>query len=92
MHTHAGEVVVLERWSVDRRARIVSGAEIRYDVARQRSARAAHRIGFDAVALLATNEPRTVLHTGLPLVGRMVGSALVGASLCMANPKARFGS
>jgi hypothetical protein len=92
-HMKDGSLYVLERWSVDVPTATVTGEGLLYDAARNRQPGAAHwSVPARDVALFETNRPESIFHYELTgLVAVTIGSAVVTA-VCLANPKACFGS
>jgi hypothetical protein len=92
VHGRDGELVLLEQWQLDPTARTISGQGRRYDAARNVVASGALDVGYDEVVLLETNEPRTVVHSGLVVMGVVSAGVVSGTIACAVNPKACFGS
>ncbi len=91
-HLKDGGVVVLQDWRVDGAARVLTGTGIRYDVNRAEQGRDAFSLPLDDVALVETNQPETVLRSGLIVMAVVAGASLVVTAACLTNPKACFGS
>ncbi len=93
VHTHDGEVYVLDRWRFDEQARRVQGTGLRYSAEREPLAEGEQDIAYERVALIETNTPERVTHaTSLAIMG-VLAAATTGTTLfCAANPKACFGS
>lgn len=92
VHTHDGHVHVLEEWQLHDEARVVRGSGISYDAKRRRRASGPVQVAYDDVALLETNDPRRVVHSGLVTMGIVTGASLGVTGLCIAEPKICFGS
>ena len=93
LHTHTGEVYVLDGWRFDEDARRVHGTGIHYSAEREPLARGEVELGYDEVALVETNTPERITHaTSLAIMGVVGATAFGGVLLCAANPKACFGS
>jgi hypothetical protein len=92
VHGRDGELVVLEQWRLDSAARTISGQGRRYDAERNAVASGRLDVSYDDVALLETNEPKTVVHSGLVVMGVVSAGVLGGTIACAVNPKACFGS
>jgi hypothetical protein len=93
VHTHDGEVYVLDEWSFDEPGRRIHGAGIHYSTEREQLARGRQDIAYDQVALIETNTPERVTHaTSLAIMGVLAGASVGTALFCAANPKACFGS
>lgn len=90
VHTLDGGVYVLLDWQIDGGA--ISGSGLRYDDARQLVGEGPHEIGPDEVALLETNRPETVIHSGHAAMGVVTGASILVTAICLTNPKACFGS
>jgi hypothetical protein len=91
-HGAGGELHVLQRWSLDAERREIAGEGILYDAGRQKVREGGFRIPFDAVSLAETNRPETVLRADLVVLGVVAGVSLAVTAVCIANPKACFGS
>lgn len=91
-HLRDGRVVVLQGWRVNTGERVINGEGIRYDVDRVEEGRGKFAVPFADVALVETNQPETVVRTGLIVMGIVTGASLVATAVCIANPKACFGS
>ncbi len=91
-HTKDGSVYVLDAWQVDKSAKVITGQGVLYSADRDIVYKGRIKLSFDKVALLETNEPRSVTHTGMVIMGVLTGASLALTALCVANPKACFGS
>ena len=91
-HTPSGEVYVLTGWEVDDARRTVSGTGLHYDVNRKRKAEGTFTLSLDEVALFETNRPETLVHSNVVILAVLTGVSLAATALCLANPKACFGS
>jgi hypothetical protein len=92
VHTTRGDLFVLERWSLDEDSRLIAGEGLHYDDRRRQRGEGEHAVQYDDVALLETNQPKTVVHSGLIVLGVATVGSAVGTIYCAANPKACFGS
>ncbi len=92
VHLHSGEVAALERWSSHHRNEVLTGWGTLYDVRRSAVRTGEFRISFDSIALVETRTPRVTRPPGL--TGLVTWSTLTGALtiVCVADPKACFGS
>jgi hypothetical protein len=92
-HTADGHLYVLADWTHDAAERTVHGRGVLYDASRVEVTSGALTVPLADVALLETNRPREV--TSWARVGVMAVvtvAQFVGVGLCIANPKACFGS
>lgn len=89
-HLVNGDLLVLGSWRVDDEGRSVSGEGSRQDPDRNTLATGFLSVPLDSVALFETN----TTHTAPQVVGMAVltGASLVVTAICIANPKACFGS
>lgn len=94
VHTFDGRVYVLgSGWTLDADRQQVSGTGIEYSATRDIAGPTrAHTIPYDRVALLETNRPETVEHSGLLVMGVVAGASLAVTAICLTNPKTCFGS
>lgn len=92
VHGREGELVLLEQWQLDATTRTITGEGRRYDAQRNLVASGRLDVGYDDVVLLETNEPRTVVHSGLVVMGVVSAGVVSGTIACAVNPKACFGS
>lgn len=92
VHGKQGELTVLEQWSLDPQARTIHGKGNRFDVRRRKVASGPLTVDYDEVALLETNVPKRVVHSGLVVMGVVSAVSVTGTIGCAANPKACFGS
>jgi hypothetical protein len=93
LHTHAGELLVLDRWDFDEAAGQVRGRGLRYSAERELLREGELELAYAEVALVETNTPERVTHaTSLAIMGVVGASTIGGALFCAANPKACFGS
>jgi hypothetical protein len=72
--------------------RSIRGNGLAYDAYRQAQGQRSFVLPFDDIALVETNEPQTVFHSGLIVMGVVTGATLAVAAVCLANPKTCFGS
>lgn len=91
-HLKDGRVVVLEKWHVDADARRIVGDGLRYDQDRAIEQRGALEVPFAEVALVETNQPETVVRSGLIVMAIITGASLAVTAACVASPKTCFGS
>ena len=91
-HQKNGELIVLDSWDVDLAGRSISGRGIQYDAQRKEIARGHVTIPLDTVALFETNRPQSVERTEIAVIGLFTAASAVASVLCLANPKACFGS
>ncbi|MEX1364438.1 MAG: hypothetical protein AB1Z98_15035 [Nannocystaceae bacterium] len=92
VHGTQGELTVLEQWELDPAERRITGNGQRFDAERTKVASGPLEVGYDDVALLETNAPKTVVHSGLVVMGVVSAGVLTGTIACAVNPKACFGS
>lgn len=92
VHGRDGGLVLLEEWQLDSTARTITGTGRRYDAEREILGSGPVVVGYDDVVLLETNEPRTVVHSGLVVMGFVGAGVMSGTIACAVNPKACFGS
>lgn len=92
VHGRDGGLVLLEQWKLDGAARTITGHGRRYDAQREIQGSGQLTVGYDDVVLLETNEPKTVVHSGLIVMGVVSAGMVAGTIACAANPKACFGS
>ncbi len=90
-HLRDGSVYVLERWTVLPDDRTLRGPGLRYDAQREVAQPGEYTLAFADIALVETNQPESV-PSGLVLLGVVTGASLMVTGLCLANPKACFGS
>jgi hypothetical protein len=91
-HGKDGSVAVLERWSIDPAAGVLSGEGLAFDADRKLVGSGHLELRTETLALLETNRPETVMRGGVAFIGvALAGTALLGA-YCLSNPKACFGS
>ncbi len=93
-HLKNGDVCILtDNWSVDTNLNIVIGYGTQYDFNRKQTFEGSIRIPFDSVAIFETNvkiqNPESGRITALSI---MTGLDIVLGVICLANPKACFGS
>lgn len=94
VHLKNGDVCIMENaWKVDTIRRIVSGDGTRYDFNRNSYPKANLQISMDSVAIYETNvmlrNAESARITALTILGTV---NVVGAIICLTNPKACFGS
>jgi hypothetical protein len=90
VHFADGRLYLLQQWSVDERARTVSGTGSLYDANREPIDNGTFTIGIDSVAIFETNVRQTSGAIA-PLV-IMTGVSVSITIMCATNPKACFGS
>ncbi len=91
-HMRDGSLYVLEHWKLDTQTRTLSGDGEWHSVFRDHSRAGHFTVSFDDIALLETNRPETVVHTGLAVMGVVTVASLGLTVFCAANPKSCFGS
>lgn len=92
-HLHSGEVVLLGNWTPPPPgATLLEGDGGRFDAQRHLVSTGHWALPFDSIALLESNDQRTVGRLGM--TGMVVWSSLTGfvTAMCMADPKSCFGS
>ncbi|MCA9682018.1 MAG: hypothetical protein KC457_07460, partial [Myxococcales bacterium] len=93
LHTHDGEVYVLERWSFDEAQHQVHGYGLYYSTERDMKGRGEFDVPYERVALVESNTPERIVHaTSLAIMGAAVGTVTGMGIYCAVNPKACFGS
>jgi hypothetical protein len=92
VHMQSGDLYVLDSWQPDTSAAVVSGSGVRFDMERAPTGSGSFSIPVDSIALLETNDKEVVGE--FALVGLSVYTALSAGvtALCLADPKACFGS
>ncbi len=94
-HMKNGDVVVLDRWTIDDAAGYASGHGVRYDMDRlQVGAAGPQAVRLADVALFETNRPYEVQRGAEQVAALAVGTGLSLAltAYCLSNTKACFGS
>lgn len=91
-HMNDGSLYVLQSWSLDSPSRTIGGSGIHYTMNREPIDRGGYRIRVDDVALFETNYPEQFTNEGIPVMAVLTGASLVVTAVCLANPKACFGS
>jgi hypothetical protein len=91
-HMQDGRVYVLRHWDVNIPAGEVTGEGLLYDAARVTTGVSAQRVPLQDVVLFETNRPETITRYGFGVLAFVTGVSLVATALCIANPKACFGS
>ncbi len=91
-HVRDGSLYVLQHWRLDTQARTVSGDGEWHSVFRDVKRSGHFTVSFDDIALLETNRPERVVHTGLAVMGVVAVASLGLTVFCAANPKSCFGS
>lgn len=93
-HTVSGGVFVLSHWRVDQGKKQIEGTGLYYDKARMLTGKGRLRVPFGVIALLETNRPESVPKNTAQLItmGVVTGVSLLVSALCIAEPKACFGS
>ena len=90
VHLKDGQLIVLSAWRVDDVARQVSGQGERFGLARETMGSGSFTVALDEVALLETNVlQRSPSATALTVI---TGISAGMTAICLANPKACFGS
>jgi hypothetical protein len=90
VHMKDGDLYVLSKWRVDDAQREVSGDGDRFGISREVVASGAFRIAVGEIALLETNVvQRSGAAVGLAVI---TGVSAAMTAVCIANPKACFGS
>jgi hypothetical protein len=92
VHLLSGELYVLDSWRVLETARRLEGTGVRYSVRRETVSEGPVSIDLDEVALFETNHPDSVHPLGTTLLGIMTTVTGTVAAICVADPKACFGS
>lgn len=86
VHMHAGDVYVLETWTIDPAAGLVRGDGLHYDRNRAIVGGGRVTLRYDAIALLETNQLREVSNVGAVagIAGAALGVFLLGcvSGLC----------
>jgi len=90
LHCRDGTLYMLEKWSQNERG-FVNGAGVKFGFNRDSLDRGTYRIPFDSIAIAEVNRLDNVPSpgTGLAVMTTATG---IGALICLANPKACFGS
>lgn len=91
-HLTNGDVYVLEKWRIDSAQARVLGVGLRYNAAREAVATGEQSVALADIELLETNDPQSVTRTGIAVMAVVTGASLAATALCLANPKACFGS
>jgi hypothetical protein len=89
-HFRDGRLLVLSNWRTDPGTQTISGAGIMFDLNRHRIDSAQYEISSDSIALFETNALST--SPGNTALTLMTGVSAAMTLLCIANPKACFGS
>ncbi len=95
LHMPDGSLYVLEDWSIVGEApdARVEGTGLAYDVDRHTTGKKERRsVRVADVAVIETTQPERVTHSGGVVLGVVSGASLLVTALCLANPKACFGS
>jgi hypothetical protein len=82
-HLRDGGVVVLERWRV--LGESLAGDGLRYDAARSVVTEGPVTVPLAEVALLESNEPRRVWHTGLLVLAGLTAASAGLAGYCLSE-------
>ena len=89
-HMQNGDVYVLSDWTVPNGASVVRGRGVHLNPNRDTLGRGMHRLPIDSVAVFETNTTET---TGsVVALSVITGASLALTAVCIANPKACFGS
>ncbi|GEM_PF-5130876 len=90
VHMDNGDLYVLEESTLLKKERAVKGSGYQLNPSRKRVSRGKYYIGVDSVAIMETNK----LTSSAAFTGMMIytGASAVMSGLCLANPKACFGS
>ena len=92
-HTADGHVYVLSSWKFAKDSGVILGTGLRYDQKRNLVDRDKQVIPYEHVVLLETNQPRKVTETErFVVMGILTGASIILSVVCLANPKACFGS
>ncbi len=91
-HLADGGVFVLQNWKIDLAQGQVLGDGLAYDAERQLLRSGDLRVPIADVVLFETNQPESVMHAGVPVMAVVATASVALSALCLANPKACFGS
>jgi hypothetical protein len=91
-HMKDGGVYVLEHWDIPPNATFITGTGVLYDASRVQLSTGRLRVPLSDVELLETNDPKSVTRSGVAVMAVVTGGSLAVTALCVANPKACFGS
>jgi hypothetical protein len=91
-HMYDGSLYVLTNYRADLSHGIIAGVGPFYDPARNMISNGPQVVRLADIELLETNDPETVTHSGVPLMAVITGASLALTAVCLANPKACFGS
>jgi hypothetical protein len=88
----SGELYALDTWHFELANSVIVGSGALYGIDRQAVSQGTFNVPMDSVIFAETNEPRTVVPFGIPLLAiwTTVWGALTVA--CVADPKSCFGS
>jgi len=89
-HLVNGDLLILSQWTVDEKAQTVSGQGERQGTDRTTLTEGFLSVPMDSVALFETNVTQT--SPGVAAMAVLTGASLVVTAICIANPKACFGS
>jgi hypothetical protein len=93
VHMRDGQLYVLRSWQLNEERSVLTGRGARYD--RERVAKGtskAYSIALDSIALLEANNSRTIQKFGFAWLGFWTTVYGVTTGICVADPKACFGS
>jgi hypothetical protein len=90
MHTYDGKVYVLNKWDLDRKAKLVSGKGEYLDENREIISKGEFTVPFESVVITETN----VISGNSAATGLGTASVITGifTAVCISDPKACFGS
>ena len=91
-HMRNGDVYVLEKWQIDSKQARVLGVGLRYNAQREAVSAGNQSVALADIELFETNDPRSVTRSGIAVMAVVTGASLAVTALCLANPKACFGS
>jgi hypothetical protein len=92
-HMSDGSLYLLEHWKLATEEGVVRGEGVHLDSRRRELEQGALEVPMGSVVLFETNTPESVGGEGGAVVlGVMTGVSLTVTALCLANPKACFGS
>lgn len=91
-HMYDGGVYVLEQWHFDAAGQFLFGNGRAYDPDRKPISTGAQKVRVADIELLETDDPERVPQNGVAVMAVVTGASLAMTALCLANPKACFGS
>lgn len=92
VHAQAGTVYQLTEWRFDPVDSVLEGTGTLYGIDRRPRTDGTFRIPLDSIALLETAETKTLRPVGLAVLAGMTTVTAVATIVCVADPKACFGS